>query len=73
MAAVASVSDVAKLDLVGLPEIADMLGKHPQTVQDWSSKGGILPTPEAVVARRTPVWRRSTIERWARKTGRWPK
>lgn len=61
---------VPGVELVGLPEIARMLGKHPQTVQDWNSRGGVLPEPEWIVANRVPVWRKSTIVKWAQKHNR---
>lgn len=68
--AVAIVQDVA-LDLVGLPEIARRLNRHHVTVKAWHSSG-TMPTPEAVVANRVPVWRWAVIEKWARSTGRLP-
>lgn len=57
-------------DLVGLVEIADLLEVERQTPRAWRLRG-VLPDPDYVIS-GTPVWRRATIERWARDTGRWP-
>jgi hypothetical protein len=58
----------AKLDLVGLAEIAEMLGVHPVTVGKWRAKG-VLPECDAELPKR-PLWLRETIVAWARQTGR---
>jgi predicted DNA-binding transcriptional regulator AlpA len=50
------------LDVVGLVELADLLGAERATVRQWYHRGK-LPPPDAVLA-ATPVWRLSTIERW---------
>ena len=52
----------APLAVVGLVELADMLGMQRGTVRQWYSRGK-LPEPDALLA-ATPVWRLSTIERW---------
>ena len=55
----------APLAVVGLVELADMLGMQRGTVRQWYSRGK-LPEPDALLA-ATPVWRLSTIERWMKK------
>jgi hypothetical protein len=56
------------LDLVGEKEIADRLGVQPGTVHQWR-KRDLLPEPTAEVS-GVPVWEWSTIDAWARATGR---
>ena len=53
------------LDVVGLVELAALLGVERGTVRQWYHRGK-LPDPDAVLA-ATPVWRTSTIERWKTK------
>lgn len=53
---------------VGPQEIATLLGVKHATVKQWRHRR-ILPEPLAVIS-GVPIWRRSTIERWARSTGR---
>ncbi len=55
---------------VGQHEIAELLDVAPATVRQWSWRG-LLPEAEFLVGGR-PAWRWSTIERWARETGRLP-
>jgi len=54
--------------LVGPREIARLLGVRPATVEQWRYRR-VLPAPEWIVSSH-PVWRRTTIEAWARDTGR---
>ena len=49
-------------DLLGLRDIARLLGVAQGTPQRWRTRG-LLPDPEAVVAGR-PVWRRGAILAW---------
>ena len=56
------------LDLVGVTEIAEMFGVNRVTVGKWRAAGD-LPEPDAFLPKR-PLWRRSTIERWAGQVGR---
>lgn len=56
------------LDIVGVREIAALLGVKEQTVRTWRYRK-LLPEPDATVS-GIPVWRRSTILRWAKETGR---
>ncbi len=56
------------LDLVGEKEIADRLGVQTGTVHQWR-KRDLLPEPMAEVS-GVPVWEWSTIDGWARATGR---
>ncbi len=53
---------------VGQSEIAELLGVAPATVRQWAWRG-LLPEPEFRVSER-PAWRWSTIEQWAKETGR---
>lgn len=54
--------------LVGVAEIAEMLGLTKQRVNQLSREPG-FPPPEAVLS-AGKIWRRDVIERWARKAGR---
>ena len=56
------------LDIVGLKEIAERLGKKQQTAAAWRYRG-LLPPEEGTVS-GAPAWSWATIERWARATGR---
>lgn len=53
---------------VGATEIAARLGVTRPTVDQWGQRR-LLPGPDWTVGGR-PAWRWSTIERWARETGR---
>ncbi len=55
-------------DPVGVAEIAERLGVRPQTAQVWRYRK-LLPDPAYVVSGQ-PAWDWSTIEKWARETGR---
>lgn len=59
-----------RLDIVGVREIADLLGVKPETPKAWRVRG-LLPEPDGWVSGR-PAWRRSTILKWAEQTGRMP-
>ena len=50
--------------LVGLSEIATMLGVHRQQITLWRRKGS-MPEPAAVLQGNRPVWYRSDIVAWA--------
>lgn len=52
-----------RLDIVGMTEIAQMLGARRQTVGIWRLRG-LLPAPATELA-MGPVWFRSDIEEWA--------
>lgn len=56
-------------DIVDLRGIAILLGKSKHTPNQWRQRG-ILPPPDFNLLR--PVWKKSTIIRWAKDTGRWP-
>lgn len=59
-------------DLVGTPEIADMLDvAYIETVNSWRRRYPDFPEP-VVKLRRVTLWLRSDIEAWARSTGRLP-
>lgn len=57
-----------QLDIVGMTEIAEMLNVNVGAVKTWNRRDH-LPTPDARLS-CGPVWRRSTIQRWAREAGR---
>jgi hypothetical protein len=59
---------MSALDIVGLKEIAERLGKKQQTAAAWRYRG-LLPPEEGTVS-GAPAWNWATIERWARQTGR---
>jgi predicted DNA-binding transcriptional regulator AlpA len=54
--------------LVGLTEIADMLGVSRQYADRLVRADG-FPSPEAVITAGR-IWQRSDVETWARATGR---
>ena len=58
----------ANVHLLGLMEIADLLGVQHETCHRWRFRG-IMPEPDWTVS-GTPVWERATITAWARETGR---
>jgi len=57
-------------EVLGRHEIGRLLDVLPQTVTVWQSRG-IFPEPD-VTTRRQKLWYRSTVEKWARETNRWP-
>ena len=56
-------------DLMGVYEIAELLGVTRQRVDELSRTHEDFPEPEATLASGR-IWRRSEIEAWARRTGR---
>ena len=57
--------------LVGLTEIAEMLGVSRQRVHQISQEDPTFPKPDAVLSAGL-IWKRKAIENWARRTGRLP-
>jgi hypothetical protein len=55
-------------DIVGIKEIAERLGRKPQTAALWRHRG-ILPPEEGIVS-GAPAWHWRTIAGWAVATGR---
>lgn len=55
-------------DIVGIKEIAERLGRKPQTAALWRHRG-LLPVEEGTVS-GAPAWHWETIARWAASTGR---
>lgn len=55
-------------DLVGVQEIATMLGVQVRTVHQWQRRAR-LPERDTTVS-GLPAWRRATVTAWARETGR---
>lgn len=53
---------------LGWIEVAELLGVKVKTVWTWGDRGQ-LPERDFTVNGK-PAWKLSTIERWARKTGR---
>lgn len=56
------------MTLADATEIAKRLGVKRQTVNMWRFRG-LLPEPEWML-NGGPVWKWSTIQRWATETGR---
>jgi predicted DNA-binding transcriptional regulator AlpA len=61
-----SLPAVSPLDLVGVPEIAELLGVSRPSVWRYVRRED-FPKPDAQVSGKR-LWRRSTVERWAKKT-----
>lgn len=59
---------LAALDLVGLQEIADRLNTKRNTPNVWRQRNQ-FPPPDLELA-MGPLWKWSTVETWARQTGR---
>ncbi|HEX7276278.1 MAG TPA: ParB/RepB/Spo0J family partition protein [Acidimicrobiales bacterium] len=57
-----------RVALVGIPEVAEMLGVKRETVDKWRRRG-VLPVPGWVVG-GSPVWEAGVIVAWAVATGR---
>ena len=57
---------MSPLDLVGVPEIAEMLGVSRPSVWRYLRRDD-FPEPEAQV-RGKRLWKRAAVERWARRT-----
>lgn len=55
-------------DIVGIKEIAERLGRKPQTAALWRHRG-LLPPEEGIVS-GAPAWHWATIARWAADSGR---
>jgi predicted DNA-binding transcriptional regulator AlpA len=58
--------------LVGVTEIAEMLGLSRQRVNQMVRDDPVFPRPEAELTGGR-VWRTEVIEEWARETGRLPR
>lgn len=58
--------------LMGVQEVARLLGVTRQRVDELSRTHADFPEPEAVLASGR-VWRREDVEAWARRTGRLPR
>ena len=61
-----SLAGVSPLDLVGVPEIAEMLGVSRPSVWRYVRRDD-FPEPDAQVSGKR-LWKRATVERWAKKT-----
>ena len=57
-------------DLIGLTEIAELLGMTRSGTDKLVKRERSFPEPVGVLAGRTRVWDRADVERWARETGR---
>lgn len=57
---------MAPVDLVGVPEIAEMLDVARPSVWRYVRRDD-FPAPEAEVSGKR-LWKRAAVERWARKT-----
>lgn len=56
--------------LVDMPGIARLLRVASKTPQQWRQRG-VLPKEDEYYSGK-PLWRVSTIIRWAKDTNRWP-
>ncbi len=54
--------------LMGIVEIAELLGVSRTRVHQWRTEGALLEPYEALAM--GPVWLRADVEMWARDTGR---
>lgn len=59
------------VELLGVGEVADVLGVTRQRVHQIAHEDETFPTPASVVNRRR-FWHRRDIEQWMRSTGRGP-
>ena len=57
--------------LVGVAEIAEMLGVTRQRIHKITLTDPTFPQPEAKLS-AGHIWKRADIEAWARRTGRLP-
>ena len=62
-------STIGDVDLLGVTEVAQLLGISRQRVQQLTETDPDFPEPTATMARGR-VWSRATIEKWAKATGR---
>jgi hypothetical protein len=56
--------------LIDLAGIAELLGVASVTPQQWRQRNQLPPPDEPFPDK--PLWKMSTIIRWARQTNRWP-
>lgn len=56
------------MSLVGVAEIAEMLGVSKQVVGNWRNRKGGFPTPMATL-KSGPVWAQEVVVEWAREQG----
>jgi chromosome partitioning protein len=55
-------------ELLGLAEVAELLGTPRQTIVNWRSRRPDFPPPLAEL-RSGPIWNRETVAAWAREQG----
>lgn len=67
----ADVGEDSRQPILGLPEIAELLGVARNTPARWNDRG-VLPPPVCKVSTTIPVWYRHTIVVWAYQTKRLP-
>ena len=56
------------MKVVGMSEVADLMGVKLRTVHQWRFRG-VLPAPDFTV-NDGPAWKVTTIQKWAKSTGR---
>ena len=61
---------MVELDLVGVPEIAEMIGTVRQYAHRLSREDPRFPKPAVELNRGVRLWKRADIEKWAKATGR---
>jgi hypothetical protein len=57
--------------IVGPSEIADLLGVHANTINQWKARDLDFPTPIRRL-RGIDLWDKRDVLAWARRTGRYP-
>jgi predicted DNA-binding transcriptional regulator AlpA len=65
-ATTSSLVDMSPLDLVGVPEIAEMLGVSRPSVWRYLRRDD-FPEPEAQVSGKR-LWKRAAVQGWAKRT-----
>lgn len=63
--------DLDELKIVGLQEIAVLLGVEKRTPHAWAFRG-LLPEADYPSINGSRAWKRATILKWAAATGRLP-
>jgi predicted DNA-binding transcriptional regulator AlpA len=61
---------MVELDLVGVPDIAEMIGSVRQYAHRLSRGDPEFPEPAVELNRGVRLWKRADIEKWMRATGR---
>ena len=60
---------MTRMDLIGVPEVAGILGVSRQRADELSRRRD-FPEPYAIIGARTRAWKRTDVEAWAKANGR---